>query len=270
MTNRKLINPELSREIDLKLSKIRNDLNAYEARSRLVRDSLINIGDVYSFWIENPDLREKLLLDKSIEETVKRKARKGIRNVHNAWYFATQFGMHNDFVNFLDVEILKGINSLVNGRRAVQGQFRTDEKSLDWLGYRPPKPKDVPSVVKKILYETQRYYYGGPLETSIRTHLDLALAQPFDEGNKRTARIVQNRMLIDYGYPPAVIPAGEAKFYFDVLRKAAPVPIGGSIVCDEVPFFNYTASKVNNALDEILGDLNSAEIVPFKTNPSEK
>ncbi|MBU0466169.1 MAG: Fic family protein [Nanoarchaeota archaeon] len=258
-----MVKHELREEIMLKKNKISGDAVSFDARARLVRDSLTNLGDVYSFWIENPDLRGAILMENKSPQTVRKLAQRGIRRLHNAWYFLSHFGRDCDFVNALDINALQGANALVLGRNAVEGRFRDCEVSLKWPEFRPPKPQEIPQRIEDLLRAVKEEYFNDPLDASIYTHLALALTQPFEEGNKRTARLVQNRMLVDYGFPPAVIPVGEAKFYMGLLRKAIPTYQAGKLHPEKELFFDYVASKVNNGLDLILDDLGvSDSLIP--------
>ena len=74
------------------------------------------------------------------------------------------------------------------------------------------------------------------------------------DGNKRSARLVQDRILFDVGMPPAMITAGEGKFYHDLLVRTLPSYYDGNRE-GQRQFYDYCASKVNNGLDDILGDL---------------
>jgi Fic family protein len=94
----------------------------------------------------------------------------------------------------------------------------------------------------------------APIEAAIYTHLHLAGIQPFIDGNKRTARLLQDRILFSYELPPAVIPAGEREVYIDLLEQAL-VGVRNNAVKPQRPFYDYIGGKVNSVLDEILGDL---------------
>jgi hypothetical protein len=82
----------------------------------------------------------------------------------------------------------------------------------------------------------------------------LSLAQPFDHANKRTARLIQNRLLDNADLPPAVISAGEGRYYLNLLMDSA-IPYSEGNMEGQRNFYNYVASKVNSGLDEILEDL---------------
>ena len=248
-----MIREDLREEIRQKYEKVSCDHDSYDSRFRLVRDELRAIGDVYSFWIENPELRMSLLEHKT-PETIKRMASKGIRQIKNAWYYLTTVGQDKDFYLILSPKVLKYTNALINGRQGKEGQFRKRDVSLNWLSYTPPSFGAVQKKVSDSLEIVNDLFPSEPLGAAIYAHLALALIQPFDDGNKRTSRLIQDRLLVDAGYPPAIIPAGEAKLYINLLEEAA----GGFRSGDEkqtANFYNYIASKVNNGLDDILNDL---------------
>jgi len=250
---------DLREEIRLKQEKISGDPGAFDARAERIRDELRSIGDVYSFWIENPELRKALLLGNKEPDTVKKMARKGIRNITDAWYFLCNHGQDKDFAKQIEPRILMGANAIVRGQKARQGKFRDREVTLNFKDYLPPKPGKINDLVVGAIDNVKDLCEGGEqLDAAIYAHLSLALIQPFDEGNKRTARLVQDRILVDAGLPPAIIPAGEAKFYLGLLGKAAPHYESGNARGQQV-FYNYIASKVNNGLDTILRDLTVSE-----------
>jgi len=249
-----LISPALREEIRLKIDKIGNNPQAYGRRRDLVKQSLRHIGDIYSFWIENPDLRAALIGANLQEGTVKKRARKGIRAVHDAWYFISQKGKPGNFINIFDYDIFRGINGLVNGGSKEEGRFRKSDVTLNIPGFTPTSPERIPSTVAQIIVDTRKKYAENPLEGAIYAHLAFALTQPFSEGNKRTARLVQDKLLDDAGLPPAIISAGEGKFYLDLIKRTASA-YRDEDLAEQRQFYDYMASKVNNGLDDILDDL---------------
>lgn len=250
-----MISSHLREEIRLKEEKIGKKPEFYDQRNNLVRENLRTIGDTYSFWIENPELRKAILLENKQIKTIKKQAEKGIQAIHNAWYFLAHKGEYGRFIEILDSEIVKGTNGLVNGGDKDSGKFRTSEVTLNIPGFTPISHKHIFGEVKLILEVVKLKRTTDPIEAAIYTHLALALTQPFEAGNKRTARLLQDRLLYDAGFPPAVITAGEAKFYLGLLGKTA---LAYREKSEEgmKQFFDYVASKVNNGLDDILNDLN--------------
>ncbi len=249
-----MINTNLYAEIEAKKKKIERNPAFYDQRKVLVRESIRNLGDLYSFWIENPELRNNLLIGNKRPETIKKLARKGIQSIHNAWYFLSKIGEHGEFVEELNESVLLSTNGLVKGKSKDDGEFRRVDVTLNFPGYTPPSWERVPDRTRYALAQIESLYEANPLESAIYSHLALALIQPFKEGNKRTARLIQDRILWDAGFPPAIISAGESKFYLDLLRRTSK-PFQMEDTNGQKQFYNYIASKVNNGLDEILNDL---------------
>jgi Fic family protein len=249
-----MINEHILEEIGMKLEKLADDPRYYDRRKNLVVQSLRSIGDVYSFWIENPGLRKALLLEKSNEKKIRKMARKGIQDVNNGWYYLTEIGKSRKFVDYLDANILKKLNGLVNPNMDMPRDFRKKDVTLNIRGYTPCSWEKVPNKVDEAIKTIKELYTENPIISAITAHLSLTAIQPFMDGNKRCARLVQDRILFDMGMPPAIITAGEGKFYHELLVKTVPAYHDGD-KDGQGQFYDYCASKINNGLDEILGDL---------------
>jgi len=261
MTNRDLkIDPEIREDIRLKMEKLKDNPKFYDSRKKTVNNSLIALGDVHSFWIEHPELRRQYLTHNLSEETVKKKAKRGIRAIIDGWYFLLNKGRERDFIDTFDLCDLEKLNSIVyrHGPRVDDvkpGQrFRKGHVTLNAEGYNPPNPDEIVPELKQLFRELRRTYHDDPLEAAIHAHLGIAAIQPFDDGNKRCARLVQNRLLFEDGLPPSIIPAGEGRDYLILLCRTLRA-YGNKDIDGQRDFYNFNASKVNSALDEILDDL---------------
>lgn len=250
----KMIKPELREEIQLKLDKINKNPVYYDTRKTLVLEDLRTIGDVYSFWIENPELRKSLLLENKQIETIKKQAADGIHAVKNGWYYLSRIGGYGQFVKELDRNILERLNGIIDPKASGTGGLRDKDVTLNILGYTPPSWERVPEKVQEFITRTKEIYKEDTLEAAIFAHLNIAAIQPFLAGNKRCARLIQDRIIYDAGMPPAIIPAGEGKFYFDLLARTLPSYLEGD-KGGLGQFYDYCASKVNNGLDDILDDI---------------
>lgn len=259
-----MISEKIIEEIKLKLGKVNRHPECYDKRVDLVRKSLKSLGDVYSFWIENPKLRKNLLLENKSEKTIAKLARKGIQSVRNGWYDLIENHKHGYFIDDLNSDVIRYVNGLVQGGTKEDGKFRkngkvlNDSVTLNIEGFMPINADKIPDEINRIIVQIKKKYSTGKLElaleSAIYAHLALTLTQPFRDGNKRTARLIQDRILYDAQLPPVVITAGEGKFYFDLIaRTARPYKNGDEE--GQRQFFDYCASKVNNGLDEILGDI---------------
>ena len=105
---------------------------------------------------------------------------------------------------------------------------------LDWFN-----EKRVDKTVNPILLAAEFHY------KFIRIH-------PFDDGNGRTARILMNFILMQFGYPPAIIKTEDKANYFAVLQLAD----AGEIE----PFINYIAKNLNYSLELMIAGVNGENI----------
>ncbi len=116
---------------------------------------------------------------------------------------------------------------LFGGVRAHAGRCRSRGMGpvhLIILGTRSPANDEVPAKLAKILSEAERRTahardagVADAVRIIIRTHVDLVQLQPFNDGNKRTARLVLNIMLVRLGLN-AVAFAVPRKEYFAALE----------------------------------------------------
>lgn len=251
-----LVDLRIKREINEKLDRINSHPQCYEKRKAAIIKELRTIGDIYSFWIENPELRRSLYLENKSPKTLKKLSTDGIRSMHNAWYYLMNSPLSESLIQTIEqdnFEVVKSLNSLVLGGSKKHYGFRTDRVTLNCDDYSPAEPEEIQERMLRA-YNLIRENSEDALESGIRWHLEGAAIQPFGEGNKRTFRLIQDRILLEKGLPPAIIPVGEAKYYLKLLCKTLPAYESGDVE-GQKEFYDYCASKVNIGLDEILGDL---------------
>lgn len=81
-----------------------------------------------------------------------------------------------------------------------------------------------------------------PVLIAADAHLKLVTIHPFIDGNGRSARLLMNLLLMQAGYPPAVIHPEQRKEYVDALRSA-------QLDGDAEPFRVLIAQCVEKSLD---------------------
>ncbi|WP_236995044.1 Fic family protein [Heliomicrobium modesticaldum] len=79
-------------------------------------------------------------------------------------------------------------------------------------------------LVPEKMEELFRWYEDAkkslhPLEISALMHQKLVAIHPFPDGNGRTARLVMNFLLLQKGYPPAIIPKERRREYYVALEE---------------------------------------------------
>ena len=165
--------------------------------------------------------------------------------METAWNFLKKLKRKTE-MSLGEKEILE-VGLLVDPRNK---DYRTRRVTLNFRDYTPPSPERVAHRIRDFLTELKDPNFH-PIERAAYAHSRPAAIQPFMDGNKRTARLVQNRILCDNGYPYATIPLGEREYYLELLRQSM-VAYKMKDMKRMAPFFNYVAAKVNVSLDEIL------------------
>lgn len=75
-----------------------------------------------------------------------------------------------------------------------------------------------------------------------KANLDLVKIHPFVDGNGRTSRLLMNFILIQAGYPPAIILSEQRLEYINCLKEAQEKN-------NNTPFFLFIAQSVSKSLD---------------------
>ena len=83
-------------------------------------------------------------------------------------------------------------------------------------------------------------------------HYKFIRIHPFDDGNGRTARILMNFILMQFGFPPVIIKTEDKVNYFAALQLAD----AGNIE----PFINYIAINLNRSLEIMIAGANGEDI----------
>ena len=79
------------------------------------------------------------------------------------------------------------------------GEFRTSGVNIGGTEYLPPKADELDQIFDKGIVEISKINH--PIVRSITYFLFGAKCQFFYDGNKRTARLIMNGILLDNGYP---------------------------------------------------------------------
>ncbi|MBQ0013525.1 MAG: Fic family protein [Proteobacteria bacterium] len=108
-----------------------------------------------------------------------------------------------------EYEICRIHSTLCNGTylEPVGGHYRDSNKILDITvngeRFYAPEAYDIPLNMTKIIYNLRNYKIS-PLNKAFNIHYQLIALQPFEDFNKRTARLIMNWVLIQHGYSPIV------------------------------------------------------------------
>jgi Fic family protein len=105
-------------------------------------------------------------------------------------------------------------------------------------------PEETPAKMHELIewFRNEKEKQGvNPIILAALFHYRFIRIHPFDDGNGRTARILMNFILMQFGYPPAIIKTEDKENYFAVLRLAD---------ADQLePFIEYIAQNLVRSLE---------------------
>lgn len=82
-----------------------------------------------------------------------------------------------------------------------------------------PNPAKVPQLMKDFMAWMHGKTKEHCLQTTADAHFKLVSIHPFTDGNGRTARLLMNLLLMQEGYPPALIRKEDRMKYIDAIEK---------------------------------------------------
>jgi fido (protein-threonine AMPylation protein) len=157
--------------------------------------------------------------------------------------------------------------------------YRTTRAKLKDTNLVIPGPHKIENEIQTLFYDLNTKSYH-PLEKAILTHLHLIRIQPFIDGNKRTARMLQNTILMNKGLPPIRVGRAEGSYYKDLMldaikgynNRVSEDPhrnsFGYNNSEEEKRFFKYLSSKELESLGVIQQNLALSRKykINFRTN----
>jgi Fic family protein len=110
--------------------------------------------------------------------------------------------------------------------------------------FRFATPEETPAMMQELIewYRQKKETRDtNPVILAAEFHYKFIRIHPFDDGNGRVARILMNFILMQYGFPPAIIKTNDKGNYFAALQQA------DSGIYE--PFFDYIAANVVRSLE---------------------
>lgn len=140
--------------------------------------------------------------------------------------------------DILDIHsiILNKIDDTNKGRfRNVAVRLRGSETIL-------PNALKVPELVEELIAWLKSDNSDNPIKNATDAHFKLASIHPFVDGNGRTARLLMNLLLMQVGYPPAIVRKEDRSSYINSLEK-------GQTKDDLSDYYTLMFEAVNRSLD---------------------
>jgi len=123
----------------------------------------------------------------------------------------------------LDEDIILALHKIIlkNIDDTEGGHYRTSNVMITGAIHIPPSAIKI----QRLMNEFFEWYYENKKKLSVAelaawVHYKMVYIHPFIDGNGRTARLIMNLILIQNGYPPAVILNIDRQKYYRVLKDA--------------------------------------------------
>ena len=153
------------------------------------------------------------------------------------------------------------LKSFTDTNTSFGGTLRTDDVDLQGVEYHVPTAREASEFFNSFVNIEKRVEYSnilassnifGYIEYCVKTCVDIIKYQPFNNGNKRTARALLNLLFKNKNIPPVYITRYERKPYKDALLKAI-------VDNDYEDIINFYYFKICDSIYEL-------DIVPYITN----
>ncbi|MEJ5218864.1 Fic family protein [Cognatishimia sp. D5M38] len=151
----------------------------------------------------------------------------------------------------LTANIVREINQyLQNGILDAAGTFREKEVEITGAAFQPPSPNEVPRLIGEMCSTYNQLEAVYPVLRAAWLHATFTRIHPFEDGNGRTGRLLQDFSLLTDGLYPTGIPSSRRDDYYDALEKADEGD--WNPLCQMICEFELKIlSRVKSILDEV-------------------
>ena len=118
-----------------------------------------------------------------------------------------------------------------------------------------PNPLKVPQLMEEFIKWLKSNNPDHPVKIAIDAHFKLVSVHPFVDGNGRTARLLMNLILMQAGYPPAIVRKEDRSQYITSLEK-------GQTKDDLSDYYNLMIEAVDRSLDIYLEAVEPERLEP--------
>lgn len=122
------------------------------------------------------------------------------------------------------------------------GRYRTQHARLIGSQTILPNPNKIPQLMQEFILWLRSDSPDHIIKISADAHFKLVSIHPFSDGNGRTSRLLMNLILMQEGYPPAIIRKEDRLAYINSLEK-------GQLTGEIEDFYNLIEEAVGRSLD---------------------
>ncbi|MBK7602249.1 MAG: Fic family protein [Saprospiraceae bacterium] len=124
----------------------------------------------------------------------------------------------NHLLNVHDILIVNGV-VLQNIEKEYAGRYRTSGVRISGANFVPPNALKIDDLMTELINWVNEYPIDIVIKAAI-VHHRFVWIHPFFDGNGRTARLIFNLLLMQAGFPPAIILKNDRKKYYDALNNS--------------------------------------------------
>lgn len=152
----------------------------------------------------------------------------------------------------------KNADGIIVPRKISVGKYKTSTNHVETITgeiFYFATPEETPAKMFDLLNwysEKTKEENVNPILVAAEFHYRFIRIHPFDDGNGRTARILMNFILMQFGFPPVIIKTEDKANYFAALQMAD----AGNIEA----FINYIAQNLNRSLEIMIAGAKGEDI----------
>ncbi|KEI35403.1 filamentation induced by cAMP protein Fic [Francisella sp. W12-1067] len=122
----------------------------------------------------------------------------------------------------LSEKMIKDIHFLIlkNIDNTNAGKYRNINVKISGAEHIPPSYIHLNELMFDLIKNYKSWNNLHPVEQAAKLHSEFVKIHPFIDGNGRTSRLLMNLVLMQYGYPPAILPISKRLRYYNALDKA--------------------------------------------------
>lgn len=155
-------------------------------------------GNTYTYVETEALLKDGITSEKKYEDA------KMLKNLYNTFISELEYINKGKNLEHIDERTLFRVHQSISTglvSNEESGSLRTRAVRITGTVYIPPKDlQEIKSRLSEILFNQE--YYANPLERAIFLHCNIARLQPFIDGNKRTARMIESIVLMNANIIP--------------------------------------------------------------------
>jgi Fic family protein len=123
----------------------------------------------------------------------------------------------------LSENLIKNLHQIVTQgiEKEWAGKYRNSKVIIGGAKHQPPEAIQIPNLMYELIEWVEKNHRKlHPIEFAAILHHKFVHIHPFFDGNGRTGRLLMNLIIMQSGYPLAIILKNDRKKYYQVLRKA--------------------------------------------------